>query len=452
MIQFSFLLKPKAGQAGLLAIAVSIIIALVLAGGSLSFMSQQSANRNLVDQRSLQAYYVAQAGLQEALATRMLPRSNYLSFYTPAGTPKPVTPYYNDSGLVFQSPANKTRLLGVYRYVILGGDPSRQADGSYYGIPPGPPFNAANPNVTNNATPTPRLVTFNSNPPSSPFYVVSTGVTCVKNTGTNGADQGIDKFQTSTPGITTAKQLVLNPSGAPQCQTGYKTQEVTMVAQVSIEQENGAKDKVDSIRLFNDRNRINLSGGSFVPGRGWLNAGTWFDFDTAWGYQGNTPGLTPGRPMRIVFFKFGTNQIYHVLDVSGGGSVNAPWPIPADASMMVDFDGPIDYRSFSNVRWDGFAGEFYNTDLSGCKSGNSYSCLVRLYLNNPPWFTLYTGLKVVPILPYSTKALLLAPLGANIVPGGTSYHMDYGGQVAGATFRSFSYAPGTSVVVNFKTQ
>lgn len=454
MTQFSFLLKPKAGQAGLMAIAVSIIIALVMAGSTLSNMSSMDAQRNLVDRRSLQAYYVAQAGLQEALATRMLPRSNYLNFVTPPNTPGPVTPYYNNSGLVFQNPANQTGLIGAYRYLIVGGDPSRKADGSYYGIPGGPPFAAGGPDVTSGANPIPRLVTFNTNPPASPFIVLSNGITCVRDNNATGADQGVDKFIGSTANITSAKQLTLDGNLAAQCQPGYSIQEVTLVAQVSLQQENGALDKVDSVRIYKDRSRLTLPANAFVPGQGWVTAANaTVNFDNAWGSHSSAIGQDPVHPMRMVFFQFGTNKIYQSVDISGGGSITIPNPVPADASMMLYFDGPIDYRSISGVAWNNDATWYYDKNLTGCKSGNSYSCMIRLYENiTNPWFPLYTGLRVVPILPYCTKVLLLAPLGGNLNTGGQSYHMDIGGQTQ-YQMNSFSFAPAAnSATLTFTTQ
>jgi hypothetical protein len=437
--------QSHSGQAGLMGVAVVILLTLVIGGATLSNFSTIDSKRNIVDRRSMQAYYVAQAGLQEALATRMLPRSNYLNFYTPANTPKPVLPYYNNSGLVFQNPLvnaapnTDQKLLGVYRYLIVGGDPSRKADGSYYGIPPGPPFSPANSNVTSNGTPTPRLVTFQSNPPASPFYVISNGFSCVKGNNGQGTDQGINQFMGSAAFITSAKQLALTNNGAPQCKAGYTAQELTLVAQVSIEQESGGFDKVDSIRVYPDRTRVSLPGNSFVPGHGWVNAAnTTINFDTAWGSQSTASGRTPARPMRIVFFKFGPNTIYQSVDLTGGQSVNVPNKVPYDASMMIYFDGPIDYRSFSGVSaLNGSSQYFYDRNLTGCKFGNNWSCNIRLF-SNAPGFPMYTGLQVVPILPYATKLLLLAPLGNNLSTG-KSYHLD----INYDALRSFSYAAGS---------
>jgi len=447
--QFYRLTQPETGQAGLLAIAISMIIMLVLVGGTLSNLSAMDSKRNIVDRRSMQAYYVAQAGLQEALATRMLPRSNYLSFISPAGAPAAVQPYYSNSGLVFQQPGTRTGLIGAYRYVIVGGDPSRKADGSYYGIPQGPPFSPG-PDVTSSATPTPRLVTFQSNPPASPFFVLSNGITCVKNVNTAGQDQGVDQF-IGPANLTLANQLTLSGGLVPQCQTGYSPQEVTLVAQVSLEQESGALDKVNSVRMYRDRTKLSLPGSAFVPGQGWVSsANTVVNFDTAWSSQSTNAGLTPGRPTRLVFFKFGPNNIYKSVDLTGGSPVTVPGTVPIDASMMLDFDGPIDYRSLSS-NLGGSMSYFYDSDLAGCKGGASTNCAIKMFAktNNVQ----YTGMMVVPIMPYLTKVLLLAPLGNNLSSGNAYYLNIYTGNV-----RSFSYAPGSSAggntafTINFTTQ
>lgn len=446
MSPFPQLLKPKAGQAGLIAIAVSLVIMLVIGGASLSSLSTLNSQRNIMDHRTMQAYYIAQAGMQEALATRMMPRSNYLNFVTqPAGAPAVIPPYYNNSGLVYQQPNTKQQLLGVYRYLIVGGDPSRKADGSYYGVPNGPPF-APGPNVTTGTSAIPRLVTIQSNPPASPFYIISNGITCVKGNTVNGTDQGIDQF-VGPANITTASQLTLDGNTAPQCKAGYSIQEVTLRAQVSMEQESGVLDKVDSVQIYADRTNVPLPASAFIPGAGWTNT---VNFNTAWNYQGNTAGLTPARPTRMVFFKFGSNKIYQSIDLTGGGWLfTAAAPVPVDASMMLYFDGPIDYRSLSS-NITGSMAYYYDKDLSGCKGAGVLNCGVRLY-GGPPFFPIYTGLLVVPILPYTTKVLLLAPLGNNL-SSGNNYHFD----IFSNNIRSYSYAPGTNAAtlirVGFNTQ
>ena len=422
------------GQAGLMIMAISILILLVLGGTTLSNMANMSAKRNIYDRRTMQAYYVAQAGLQEALATRMMPRSNYLNFIQPTGSPAVVTPYYNNSGLVFQQPNTQQQLLGVYRYVVLGGDPSRKADGSYYGIPSGPPFSAGT-DVTNTSNPTPRLVTFQSLPPASPFYIVSNGLTCIKNLNTNGTDVGIDQFMGTSAAITSARQLMLDNTQSPQCKSGYKIQETTLVARVALEQESGALDKVNSVRQFRDRTNVSLTSSAFIPGTGWANQ---FNFNTAWSSQSNTAGQSPGRPTRLVFFKFGPNNIYKSVDLTGALPVIAN--IPIDASMMLDFDGAIDYRSLSNSL-GGTQQYLYDKDLNGCKGGNSNNCAVQLFATKTG--TQYTGMLVVPILPSLTKVLLLAPLGNNLSSGNTYQLNIYPGAI-----RSFSYAPGTNAAAN----
>ncbi|HEY9744766.1 MAG TPA: hypothetical protein V6C99_00955, partial [Oculatellaceae cyanobacterium] len=155
------------GQGALVAIAVTMLIALVLGATSMTGLMQMNSKRTVVTRQSLQTYYVAQAGIQEALATRMVPRSNALNFMSTM--PGKAYPYYSASGLVYEDPVNRKKLIGVYRYLIVGGDPSKNGkdpNGNYY---------SSTDMTVGSSSPKPRLVTFQTSPPDSPFYVISNG-------------------------------------------------------------------------------------------------------------------------------------------------------------------------------------------------------------------------------------------------------------------------------------
>src|SRR5690606_23952950 len=147
--------------------------------------------RSVVTKQTLQTYYVAQAGLQEALATRMLPRNNYYNFVLPAA---PANRYYLRSGRVYQDPVNQTDLVGLYRYVVVGGDSARQANGTYY------PANSMTPDNIS------RLLSTNTFPDNSPFIIISNGATCKAASGKSMA--ALD-------------QINIGPTGLPSCNAGF---------------------------------------------------------------------------------------------------------------------------------------------------------------------------------------------------------------------------------------
>jgi hypothetical protein len=435
----------------MVAIAITLMVALVLGATTLSNLTMTNAKRTVVTRQTLQTYYVAEAGIQEALATRMLPRSNYLNFMNPR--PAGVNPYLPPSGLVFQDPQTQQGLIGVYRYIIVGGDPSRRADGSYYDIPAGPPF-AVGPNTTQNAAnPIPRLVTFQTSPPDSPFYVISQGFTCK----TPGGAIGVDQFAGAP--TTDPANIGVNPA----CQAPNTLDQITLVTRVAMESEvAGTLDRVNRTLEFKDATSINLPGQAFIPGQGWQQNNV--NFPLAWQYAGNTAGETPVRLTRIVFFDFGPNRIYQSVDLAGNpAQTTVANPVPVNASMMLYFDGPFDYRSLSANLTGTRADLVYERNLAGCKLGDANggsppaavndmnNCAIQLY-GNPiaPGVggTQYTGLQVVPILPYLTKVLLLAPLGNN-VSSGTQYEI----RVREDALKSFSLASGpvNQYLIRFQT-
>lgn len=391
------------GQAALIAVAVTIMIALVLGGTTMSSLMQQNSMRTVVTRQSLQTYYIAQAGIQEALATRMLPRSNTLNFLSKASLPTSASPYFPDSGLVYEDPANKRNLIGVYRYLIVGGDPSRKENGDYYNVPSGPPFTVGPDTTNTTSNPKPRLVTFQSSPDTSPFYIISNGLTCLSQTGKIGRDQ----FVGASAGGTT------NPASIgtqPTCKPGYSLDEMTLVTRVQLESETaGVLDRLNQTWTYKNyvigsklnyanSKEIPLPGSTFVPGSGWTNK---VDFTDAWTHQATSN--SPAKPTQIVFFDFSTSKIYHrqVLNTGSSTALPAGTQIPPKASIMLYFDGPIDYRSLSLT---------YNRNLEDCKTGINNCAIQFTNASGTP----YTGMTVVPIMPYLTKVLLLAPIGNNL--------------------------------------
>ncbi len=480
--------QAQSGQSALIGVVGLILLTVALIASANTFMQQSSKNRNVVDTLSIQTYYVANAGIQEAIATRFLPRSNFLSFVNPAN-PSPynflppmdprVKSPYPKSGLVFQNVgANPSGLMGVYRYVIVGGDPSRKNDpmGPYYGEH----------DMTANDATLPRLLTNNSTPwdgvdvtrANSPLYVISKGMTCIAN------DKAWpNKFVASSSSVTYPTDLRLasntsagtstSPSPKPQCNSGYKPSNLTVVAKVLIEPESNLSkpDQVVYIHSFPEGQPVVLDQSAYIPGEGWKKEIT--DFEKVWGYQaGETArgdyrtasALTnPARPRKVVFFQMGSHQIYANYDLPPNGSADFTrnQPVPVDAAIMLYFDGPIDYRSLSNdFRVNKLHPSvvpnkyYYNKNLDGCKNTVKdpltnqpiYNCSIQMTSTVRGLDKPYTGMAVVPNLPYSTKVLLLPPLGYSESPRDYTEYFQL--NVYPEKIRGFNYVQGPKVPGN----
>jgi hypothetical protein len=423
------------GQGGMIAVAITILITLVLVGGSISSMSQLNAQQSVVTKQSLQTFYAAQAGIQEALASRMLPRSNYLNFDAasdPSNGGKPLSEkrYYGRSGNIYQDPSNTTRgLIAKYRYLVVGGDSARQNNGSGSYYAPG------------NMTPggVSRLLSTDTIPADSPFFVISTGTTCKSAQGTSASLP--DKL---TTGIT------------PGCSSGTQKDEVTVVATVRMNQEppsvSGAapKDQIVRQRVYKNNTRIPLESAAFVPGYGWLAANTGFDFNQAWSYQGgNDVNNDPMRLMKVVFYNFADNTVYKncaVGESNLGASVNCG-NVPTNSAIRLYFNGAFDYRTIS-PRADLSDKELKDCKPTGSNPNQADNCRIRV-VPNPPMSGsnhAYSGNTTIPLLPGGTQVILLPPMVA--LSAGQVHQLE----IDGTKLRGFSNNPGkTDYRITFTT-
>jgi len=366
-------LPAQAGQGGLIAIAVTVLVALVIMAGSLSSMSNMNATRTVVTKQTLQAFYVGQSGIQEAMATRILPRSNYLNFKTPIGAQKPM---YAGSGLVYQNPdpINPTGLLGQYRYVVVGGQGTRiPGTGAYYA--PGDV----------NPLQVPRLIVTDSIPDTSPFIVMSNASVCKSSTN-----------------VSVIQPDALIAGLNPTCKPGYYLDDITLVAQVRLNREqpsNGTviMDRAQQLRIFKNRNAIILPAGAQVPGyAAWQPLGSTINFDTVW-----TSGTV--KPNHLLVYNFIDNTIYVNTDITGT-SMNIG-TIPAKAVLRLYFNEAFDYRSISPT---------YDTNLTDCGvQATAANCRVRVMQGTDATGnqgTAYLGNTMIPILPDGSQLILLPPV------------------------------------------
>jgi hypothetical protein len=375
---FSLFRHSAKGQGGIIAIAVVILLSIVIAGTSISKLSSLNATRTVVTKQSLQTYYTAEAGIQEAFASRILPRSNYYNF---ASLP---IQYYSRSGRIYTNPADTTRnLIGLYRYVIVGGDPARQSNGNYY--------------PTNNLSPfgIPRLLATDTYPASSPFIVISNGLTCI---------------QRNAKALIGSDQLVFGVTPSCRDNTNFKLDEVTIVAEVNLSQEYAQnttqpKDRVLQQKIYKNSNNILLASNAFVPGYGWATTGQTLDFKTIWAYNDNDIDHNPLKLNRVVFYNFADNTIYRDITVNNATLTTVPGTIPSNALIRLYFNGPFDYKTLSNTAND--------TNLTQCKGANASLCNIRVMQNtaaNGLGGTVYASNTMIPLFPSSTHVILLPPL------------------------------------------
>ncbi|MGE0201880.1 MAG: hypothetical protein AB7P76_13060 [Candidatus Melainabacteria bacterium] len=345
--------SPRAaGQAGVLAIAALVLAVMVFIGASLSQMSFMGTKRTVVTSKNLQSYYVAMAGVQNALATRFYPASNYLS-WNAVNDVKAIEPYPTQSGTpsatagyVYRNPASKVtgQLVGVYQYFILGG---------YQGVDAGASSGNNFSYWSDN-----RKIELSQFPDSDAarFLVVSRGVTC--NLPTGAAQAGVIQPNKLFPGKGPIAPL------KPTCPSGFVADDTTIVAPIWIRPASGGSDKVEAISVFDDSTAIRLPRKTFVPGSGWQNAGSTINFDTV--YADATSNVNSAvTPTHVAIYDFVTNQLQCQKNINGAATTLAGGdctsPINAKSVINIYFKGHLDHRSFNpNNAWD----------LKSCTYGN----------------------------------------------------------------------------------
>lgn len=400
----SFSRMRAKGQGGLVAIAITVLIALVLAGTSITGLTYSNAERSVVSKQSLQTYYIAQSGLQEAIATRMIPRSNYYNYVNPNGNAQP-NPIYDppgavEGGRVYRVPGDNTSgLLGAYRYLIVGGDRARDAAGNYFDPSDIGPNGVA------------RLVSMDTMANQNPFFVISNALSCKSDNGTIAEDALNIAPAGTNVNITCGNDANGNPT---------TLDELTLIAEIHMRREAAAgspRDRITRTTVVKtspgNRNISLLAGQSaFVPGSGWVNN---FDFDAAWSHSTTTN--SPARLRLAVFhdFRF-PYTIYKVVPVNGpntdADAVAPAGPIPQKTIVRLYFDGAFDHRSVQDsYEWE--MGESPNSDCNPPQVDvNPAGCNVTVWKNPTGWGaggTLYSANGFVNHMDGDTQILLFPP-------------------------------------------
>jgi hypothetical protein len=297
-------------------------------------------------------------GIQEALATRMVPRSNQLNYVTNFGNnpqwqftnslrnntgnaPLPyfqfsqIFPYYSfafnaptgtatmvNSGRVHVDPNNfNSPVFGYYRYIVLGGDPARRASsGQYYWGTSTTDFNPPAQPAPPGARPYSQLVEnefFRQD--GTPFIVVSHGMTCVR---PNNANPGPALPQNGMVLTNAPNFNPNNPLAMPTCPAGTVVDQTTLVTQVTMDvrradTRNTVPDTPDAIQVYKGNNfRIpapatNPNGIQwvFAPGLGRISNNQFVNFESIWNPPNPQLNNNPARLSQIIFYNTATRQI-----------------------------------------------------------------------------------------------------------------------------------------------
>jgi len=289
----------------------------------------------------------------------------------------------------------------VYRYVIVGGDSARDANGNFY------------PQATLNADGIPWLVSTQTIPDASPFMIVSKATTCRSATGKS--EVLVD---------------ALNPATLT-CNTGTRDELTVLTATRLLREQPGVvtpKDKVDQTLLFKDSTQIRLPSSAQVPNYGWINANanTPLDFERMW-----TNAATPFRLTRVVFYNFSTNQVIREVPIAGTLTNITATPVPAKAVIRLYFDSPIDHRSISPDN---------TANLTSCRNTPA-TCRIRVMQRTAPagtGGTAYAGNAMIPLLPGSNQVILLPPLSGTLTGGNNPHAI----RVQSNQMRTFNNVPG----------
>lgn len=314
---FKAMIKSESGQGGLFISALITMLAITFLGLSLSMTSYVNARRAVTTKQSSQLYYLAHAGIQEALASRFLPRTNYLNFLKYIGVTNNNPPLYGRSGLVHADALkpSQSNLIGVYRYVTLGGHAGVDVD-------------------------TGELEEgfLTSNSINQHFYVLSKGSVCMHKE-TNEVGIGV---------IT----VIGDSSGTPRpycLNSDYELEELTLLTEANLSRANDPLyDEIAGYRIYSDDNNITLPTPVFIPGTTGANQiSHYVNFEDAWS-SGQDFNTFPVRPTKIAFYNVSDDEVEaeYVFDIQGPTTtIPKSKKIDPRSVIRIFFNGGVDYRT-----------------------------------------------------------------------------------------------------------
>ncbi len=390
------------GQGALIAVAVITLVAMATMALALNQAAFYNSKRIISNRQSMQLYYVAQAGIQEALATRFVPRTNYLNFlqYAGAAGGPHNTPLYGLSGRVFRdaSSTNNNELIGYYRYFIVGGDPIRRLNGT-----------------EDNSRLTLNLGVLQH------YYILSKGSVCLSDNG----KVGVGLLQIAMAGDNPTPSCNQDP-GDPGAT--YALENLTVLAEADLSRTLNTKDLISDYKLFKNDTNITLGPAAtdtvFVPGRGINNQ---VNFEETWSA---TIASEPANELEV----FPAWMIFYTMaqglpdaDKSmpfTGTDTNVAAPIDARSVMKVFFNGGVDYRTLY-IRPDTANNETIAADCTADPS----NCVVNVYDDTAGVY--FTNSTLYPSFPSETQFILLPPLSAGTVMGsGVDYEVTLGKELS----------------------
>lgn len=369
------------GQGAMIAIAVVTLVAIVSMALALNQGAFFNARRMVSNRQSLQLYYVAQAGIQEALATRLVPRSNYLNFLRYAGQNNNTPPLYGLSGRVFQNPANavNAELVGYYRYFILGGDPAMDA----------------NTGQTRND-----YLTSNSQI-RQPFVMMSKGAICVADNG----EVGVGVIAVQMTDVDNPRPFCTNPN--------FTLEELTLVASADLSRTtNTTADVVTTYEIHKTDTNIALGRSMVAPGLNNAQPVNAVNFETVWSAGTGEPFVEQAvRPTRVIFYTMaqGVPDVNKNIPITGQTTNVAP-AIDPRSVIKIFFNNGVDYRTL-------YIDPRLNETIDADCIANAANCHVRVRNNSTG--TLFTNSTLFPQFPSESQLLLLPPLGTGSVMGGS---------------------------------
>lgn len=161
--------RDNSGQGALIIFSVFVTVILLAVGVTLSLSQVKESTRTIYAEANLRTYYAAMSGIEEALGSRFVPRSNIYAMRTSSvatqiasiapqmrnnlsSTTADATypPIYPNSGVILANPSAtpsisnmdtlKNQILGTYLYRITGGEAQSQQVATV-GKPAGKPSN-----------------------------------------------------------------------------------------------------------------------------------------------------------------------------------------------------------------------------------------------------------------------------------------------------------------------
>jgi len=411
--------RPKYAVAGQASVTTAIValVALVTMGGILASSVMNNTKRVLSSEYSYRLFQVAKAGVSEALATRFVPRTNYLAFQRYAGINNNNPPFYGVSGRVFQNPVAQTGLIGVYRYIVLGGDP------------------AANRALGYNTDTSKYLETL----PEQPMIVVSKASVCVLR----------EKILTDAITITAGAGNVPTVG----CSSGT-LQELALSAEADMSRSDvPTADEITQFRLFAS-DPITTSVPVFIPGlsgSGNMNSAaavaSSFNFNDVWGSTldaGTSLTRLSVRPVRAIFYPHGSSTPSQVVNITGATTV-VPLQIDQTSLIKIIFNGGLDHRTFFVDPSTGISIEEHCTGSSADKN----DCLVKIVRKSNG--QVYSENTAFPSFPGLTQLLLYPPIPSDTTPGmstNTTYQIVISPDIADA----WGNRLGTEYKIEFTTK